>query len=172
MQTGTYEQWEARGHELLVARNRNMWAIGDWLNEGERKWGEMYAQAHDDLLISARTLANYAWVARAYEAHTHERTFVDVLSFSHHKIAAGLDGLRGAALTHAYNNRLNCAEFQVYVNELKGTPAPEVHHVETIGGFPVARKYKQEDGCYVTLRVDDATFDALALGAEVHVVYA
>lgn len=132
----TFEQWAERGRMLLIQRNRNMWQIGDWLNEGERKWGEMYAQAHDDLLISYQTLANYAWVARAYERGTNQRGWIDILSFSHHKIATGIHGEsnRSEALRHAYVHHLNCAEFTVYVNELKGKP--EVPHVEKI-----ARQY-------------------------------
>lgn len=136
--TETFEQWAERGRALLIQRNRNMWQIGDWLNDGERKWGEMYAQAHDDLLISYQTLANYAWVARAYEPETAERELVDVLSFSHFKIALGVSdrSIRLDALLRAFTFKMNCADFQMYVNELKGKPETNSLPIEKI-----ARQY-------------------------------
>jgi len=37
--------WEAYGKGLRRAEAAIHWIIGDWLNYGERAYGEMYAQA-------------------------------------------------------------------------------------------------------------------------------
>ena len=41
----TFEEWTAIGNTLQQVGASLNWWIGDWLNYGERKWGEMYAQA-------------------------------------------------------------------------------------------------------------------------------
>lgn len=120
----TYEQWAARGQTLIAERNRNMWLLGDWLNEGERRYGETYAQAHDETLISYGTLVDYAYVTREYPT-AEDRAYQDKLSFSHHKVALGLpgeDNHRINALALAYKWQFNRDEFREYVRWLKDEP--------------------------------------------------
>lgn len=127
MATDSYESWAARGLELMHAHNRTCWELGDWLNEGERKWGETYAQAHDATLISYQTLANYSWVTREYPADTDARQYKDDLSFSHHKVALGLPNPadRLEALYHARELGMNRNEFAEWVRMTKaGDSAP------------------------------------------------
>lgn len=40
----TYDSWEGIGEQLNQIEGAIQWWIGDWLNFGERKYGEMYAQ--------------------------------------------------------------------------------------------------------------------------------
>lgn len=121
MTSETYEQWAARGLELMRQHNRTCWMLGDWINEGEKAWGEKYAQAHEDTLISYGTLANYAWVTREYPPDTDARQFENDLSFSHHKVALGLPDLpaRMNALRHAYEMGMSRDDFADYIAELK-----------------------------------------------------
>ncbi len=44
-QSMTFEEWIQIGETLRTIKRSLLWWIGDWLNFGERKWGEMYAQA-------------------------------------------------------------------------------------------------------------------------------
>ena len=43
------------------------WWIGDWLNAGEQRWGEMYSQAVDETELAEQTLTDYKWVASAIQ---------------------------------------------------------------------------------------------------------
>ena len=80
----SYKVWEEYGRKLQFIEGAIQWLIGDWLNYGERKWGEMYAQAVDE--TQAITWRNYKWVAGAVELSTR----VDNLSWTHHREVAHL----------------------------------------------------------------------------------
>jgi len=81
-----FADWEALGRRLVVMHDAIQWAIADWLAYGEREYGEQYAQAIDVLGLSYQTLANYAWVGRAFESSRRRES----LTFSHHAEVAGL----------------------------------------------------------------------------------
>jgi DNA modification methylase len=61
----TYEQWLQVGESLKRIDRACQWWIGDWLNAGEQRWGEMYAQAVDETDMAYETLRDYKWVANA-----------------------------------------------------------------------------------------------------------
>ena len=79
-----FDVWEAYGQKLRFVEGAIQWLIGDWLNYGEWKYGEMYAQAVDE--TQASTWANYKWVASTVESSTR----VELLSWSHHREVADL----------------------------------------------------------------------------------
>ena len=63
-----------------------MWAIGDWLNYGERSYGEMYKPAADVTGYSEETCRKAKWVSSQYETGIR----IPNLSFGHHRIVAAL----------------------------------------------------------------------------------
>lgn len=62
----SYPEWEEIGCNLGAVNRRSnlafMWGWGDWLNYGERKYGEAYSQALEITGLAPGTLANYKWV--------------------------------------------------------------------------------------------------------------
>ncbi len=70
------------GEDEYLKISRQMWAIGDWLNYGERRYGEMYAQAVDATGYENGTLRDAKWVSGAYELSIR----IYNLSFAHHRI--------------------------------------------------------------------------------------
>jgi len=80
----SYEVWEEYGRKLQFVEGAIQWLIGDWLNYGEQKWGEMYAQAVDE--TQAHTWRNYKWVANAVNLSLRN----DKLSWTHHLEVAKL----------------------------------------------------------------------------------
>lgn len=62
----SFERWEEVGHEIARCERAVMWWMGDWWNYGERKYGEMAAQATDSD-YSYDTWRQAARVARAIE---------------------------------------------------------------------------------------------------------
>lgn len=82
----SFDDWLGFGNKLWTVHNAIQWAIGDWINYGEAHYGEKYAQALDTTEYSYGTLANYAYVARAFETSRRR----EKLSWSHHSAVRGI----------------------------------------------------------------------------------
>ena len=63
----SYQEWESLGQALQTMSGSINWWIGDWLNEGERRYGEMYAQAIEVTGWDYKRLAQVKWVASSVE---------------------------------------------------------------------------------------------------------
>ncbi len=82
-----YGEWENIGKFLKTAEKAVQWWLGDWLNFGEHKYGEMYAQALDETDYEYQTLRIYKWVASKIELFRR----LNNLSFGHHQEVAILE---------------------------------------------------------------------------------
>jgi N6-adenosine-specific RNA methylase IME4 len=82
----SYDQWENVGQQLNEIEGAIQWWIGDWLNFGEHKYGELYVQAVE-VGANPQDWMDYKWVSNAVE--TSVRT--EVLSWSHHRLIAPLE---------------------------------------------------------------------------------
>ena len=80
----TFEVWGAVLGRLTDAAQSVQWWIGDALNFGERRYGEVYTQAIDATGLGYDALRQMKWVAGQYELSTR----VDNLSWSHHREVA------------------------------------------------------------------------------------
>lgn len=88
----TFEDWVEVGDKLRTVEQSVMWWIGDWLRFGERRYGEMYAQAVELTGYSEQTLTNAKWVSSKYEISNR----LENLPWAHHQIAAALPALERA----------------------------------------------------------------------------
>lgn len=77
-------EWEQFGEALSKVDGAIHWWIGDWVNYGEGKYGEKYAQALNELRFSYEVLKNDAWIANTFELSRRH----DKLSWSHHQAVA------------------------------------------------------------------------------------
>lgn len=59
----TFEQWEECGEFIRKCEGAVHYWIGDWLNYGENKWGEMYSQAMGETGYDYGTLRNDKYVS-------------------------------------------------------------------------------------------------------------
>ena len=82
----SFEEWRACESELWDAKQAVQWAYGDWLIEGEAKFGEQYAEALDEARYSYQSLRNLKWIASVYPREQR----LSELSWSHHSEVAGL----------------------------------------------------------------------------------
>lgn len=80
----SYDAWVAIGHELKKYETGIQWWIGDWIAFGERRYGEMYANAIDE--SQAKTWRNYVYVAQSVKTSRRR----DNVSWSHHAEIASL----------------------------------------------------------------------------------
>ena len=79
-----------RTGQLLGRIGRGVqWWIGDFLVQGQRMYGEKFAQGAEALEYDAKTLTNLAWVAERV-ASSRRRAG---LSFAHHAEVAALEAL-------------------------------------------------------------------------------
>src|SRR5712672_3384883 len=80
----TFEEWIAFGETIKnVEKGVHFW-IGDWLNYGEAKWGEMYEEAAKRTGFEYHTLRKDKHVASRVELFRRRNN----LSFSHHEEVA------------------------------------------------------------------------------------
>lgn len=84
----TFREWELVGEFIQRASySASLW-LGDWLNYGEAKYGEKYAQAIEETPLVYQSLRNISWVARKVPPAVRR----EELPFSHHAEVAALDG--------------------------------------------------------------------------------
>lgn len=82
----TFDDWCDVGRTLRNWDRALPWCIGDWLNFGERKYGEKYSQVLDATDYEYQTLANTKYVANRFEFSRRREN----LSFAHHSEVAAL----------------------------------------------------------------------------------
>lgn len=80
MNTIEFEEWEKIGRTLKLFNRSNLWWLADWLNFGERKFGEMYSQALEGTDYDYQTLRHIKATAEKVEMCRRRHN----LSFSHH----------------------------------------------------------------------------------------
>ncbi len=81
------EQWEGIGHSLNRVGRGLQWWIGDWVNYGQREYGDKYTHALEGTGLEYQTLRDTAWVARQVPLSLRK----DNLSWSIHKEVAALE---------------------------------------------------------------------------------
>jgi phage N-6-adenine-methyltransferase len=81
-----FDEWVRVGNTLQQVGNSINWWVGDWLNYGEAKWGEMYAQAIEITGWEYQRLANAKSVAASISFSSRE----EKLSWTHHREVAKL----------------------------------------------------------------------------------
>jgi N6-adenosine-specific RNA methylase IME4 len=101
-----YERWEFLGQKLEALHASVLWWWGDWLNYGEKSYGQMYSQALDASSYSYQTLRDAAWVSGQLELSRRR----DNLSWSHHREVASMepaeqDAILGKAVQHGMSQK-------------------------------------------------------------------
>lgn len=79
----TREQWNEVGQQLSRCGGALQWWVGDWLNYGEKQYGEI-KDSVESLGFKYSTATTWAWVAREIEPSRR----LESLSWSHHHAAA------------------------------------------------------------------------------------
>jgi hypothetical protein len=77
----SFKEWEEIGTFLQEAEKSVWWWIGDWLNFGERKFGETYTQALQETEYSYASLRKMKAVSERFEMGTRRAH----LAWGHHK---------------------------------------------------------------------------------------
>ena len=80
-----YDVWQDIGDWLKNTEGAIQWYIGDWLNFGERRYGELYSQALD-AGANPQTWMDYKWVSGKVKTSLRN----EALNFNHHRVVAPL----------------------------------------------------------------------------------
>ena len=105
----SFEEWQDIGHTLAGLEVALRWSIGDWLNYGNFKYGESYAQASDATGFDYSYLTNLKYIAGKVEISRRR----EELHLSHHQVVAPLTPLeQDAWLDYAVKNNLRTAELR------------------------------------------------------------
>lgn len=116
-----YEVWAHVVSRLQGAEKSLRWWIGDALRFGERKYGEMYAQALEETTYTYGTLRNSVYVADKYSELSFRN---DNCSFRQHEIAAALEpDERSEVLEMAAEKGWSHKELREEVRERRMLPA-------------------------------------------------
>ena len=111
-----FDTWASIGPVLGKYSRGIAWAVGDWLNLGESKWGEMYAQAVDTTGLSLGRLRNLKYLAGAVPYANR----VAILSLSHHEAVASFSiDQQNRLLLLAVEYGLNRDEMRDLVREIE-----------------------------------------------------
>jgi N6-adenosine-specific RNA methylase IME4 len=117
-----FERWQEVGATLGRIGRACQWWIGDWLNYGERTYGETYAQAIDATGYEYGSVANMAYVAGRIELSRRRES----LSWSHHQEVAPLEPAeQDKWLDRAAVENLNRNELRRVVKAPTLLPTPE-----------------------------------------------
>lgn len=123
----TFEQWEQVGillrleHAQLSRRaTKVQFALGDWLNYGERAWGDEIWNVLDASQYAYETIRNFKSVADRIPPSLRN----DALSYQHHVAVAPLETpeQRGAWLERAERDQLSAAALREQVQAKRGVP--------------------------------------------------
>lgn len=127
------ESWLEYGEKIKQIHGAIQWICGDWLNYGEKAYGQKYSQALDETGYSYDTLRHVSWVAAKVEPCRRKHN----LSWSHHLEVIKLNPdeqdfwlakaeeenlstkqLRGAIIKHRQGKMLEDAAIQKEIHPL------------------------------------------------------
>jgi hypothetical protein len=111
-----FDDWAGVGSFLQTMERAIPFQIGDWLNLGERRFGEEHAQALEATGWKVKTIVKYAKVCDLVPL-SRRRSHPD-LYFSHHAVVAVLTAKEQIHyLSVAAKEKLSVSELQQLVNE-------------------------------------------------------
>lgn len=87
VQARDFEEWESFGRVLKEIQDGLQFAIGDWLLQGERRWGARYASVAEEMGFKIASLKQFVWVCRNVQLSIR----IDDLKFGHHALVASIE---------------------------------------------------------------------------------
>jgi hypothetical protein len=138
--TAALDEWFERGKQISKRIDGTCWEIGDWLNEGERQWGETYRWASEITGLAQGTLRQYASVASRFEMSNR----IDKLGFAHHLAVAAIP-MEAAQewLELAQQEQWSVRELAAGLREVQQLPPGQPEIVATVFKVTVPRDHEK-----------------------------
>ena len=119
----TFGEWLDVGYLLKDIHGSIMFWLGDWLNYGESRYGEQYAQAVEVSGYAPQTLADAKWVASRIKPSLRN----EHLTFAHHRAIAPLEEKNQKKwLRKAWEDKLTSSVLRLAVQGSKPKGAKKV----------------------------------------------
>ena len=114
----TWTEWQELGLVVGSTVSAGPWLVADWVNYGEKAYGERYTQALDVTGLSPDRLRTYAWIGNRY-SYSRRRS---ALSFEVHRELAYIhdDVEQDAALDMAEREGMGSREVREWKREERG----------------------------------------------------
>lgn len=115
----TFQQWAEIGRKFQQIDTSINWWLGDWLNEGEKRYGETFAQAIEVTGNKLEQLEQCKYVS----ASIRKPIRINFLSWTHHlRVAAFPEDEQRSLLAAAMENEWSSKEFYEVIRSYKDTP--------------------------------------------------
>jgi hypothetical protein len=167
----TYAQWAEIGSKFQYVVGSLNWWLGDWLAEGEKRYGETYTQAVELTGHKQDHLMKCKQIAEAVQ----KRTRVQVLSWTHHRYVSHLpeaeqrlwlehaaehelssrDLKQALELANAHRKPLAQPDFEWMPEEPKIPPLPSIYTNGTTGQQSMYKTYDS----LIDDSVDESQYD-------------
>jgi hypothetical protein len=122
-----YGEWAAVWNTLGRIERAHRWWIGDWLNYGEREYGQVYEEALPMTGLDYKSLRNCKWVSGQIELSRRR----DNLSWGHHAEVASLEpDEQDHWLGRAEDNHWSQKELRNWLKGPKPLPEPGSQEIE------------------------------------------
>jgi hypothetical protein len=135
------DEWADFGQQLKKIEGTLQWWIGDWLNYGEKTYGENYTEALAITGYDYQYLRDMKYVSQAVELSLRN----DNLSWTHHRAVAALEPEQQAEmLTRAHTNNLSVRELRDMVKRFNPEPSklPKTSTVPTLDHEALATRLR------------------------------
>lgn len=129
----SFDEWDSLGRELAPVANSIGFIVGDWINYGEKRYGEMYSEAIKLTGIALETLQQYSYVARKIQRCDRSH----LLGWTHHLVVAKIKDPEEQRhwLDMAHKHKLSKRRLQKSINfgrlatdsEVQGDPLDRGH---------------------------------------------
>ena len=147
----SFAEWDDLGQKLAPIGKSIGFILGDWINYGEKQWGDKYEEALERSGLAYQTLMNYSYVARKVEISCRQEN----LGFEHHAVVAKLkpdEQEHWLEMTKAHN--LSVRRLRKSINfgrlatdeEVQGDPADRGHVTYLALLNRIRRWWKRETG--------------------------
>lgn len=109
----SFDAWSATGQTLQAIAPASQWCLGDWIIDGEMRYGDTYTQALGETSYTKQSLGDMVYVCRRFSI---ERRRAD-LSFQHHrKLAPQPPGIQDQFLDIASEYDLSASKMGTVLN--------------------------------------------------------
>ena len=152
----SFGQWMRAGTILRTLNRSLMWALGDWINFGERRYGEKYSQAIDATDYDYDTCYRASMVAKIFAPDQRRAA----LSWGHHREVTDIaePSERSQVLSHAEGEGLSVHGLRQYRRQQKGRSGLSVEASDLL------RKASKEAGRLVERGRDNVWLDHVHVG--------
>jgi hypothetical protein len=144
----TFDEWQRVGCTLQTVQGSINWWIGDWLNEGEKRYGETYAQAIE---VTGWDISRLQ-IAKHVSSNVESLIRIKDLSWTHHRHVASLPPAEQEHwLNLAVQNDWSSGQLKDAIKESLRPPGPATSTNSRHKAEPLPGDYKEPEEYYAAL---------------------